>query len=153
MIDIETGEIVCSGLSMPHSPRWHEGRLWVLNSGTGELGTIDSGSLSFEPVCFCPGYLRGLAFLDKRFAIVGLSKPRENRTFSGLPLDAALQRHNIAARCGLYVVDLMTGDVAHSVTIEGVVSELYEVVVVPGVTQPSMVGLNSEDQKRTISIE
>jgi uncharacterized protein (TIGR03032 family) len=152
VIDVETGEIVCSGLSMPHSPRWHGGRLWVLNSGTGELGRINLDTRAFEPVCFCPGYLRGLAFLDNRFAIVGLSKPRENKTFSGLPLDAALKKHNIASRCGLYVVDIISGDVAHSVTMEGIVSELYEVAVIPGVTQPSMVGLNSEDQKRTISI-
>src|SRR5882672_669465 len=153
VIDVESGETVCSGLSMPHSPRWHDGQLWVLNSGSGELGRIDLGSRKFEPVCFCPGYLRGLAFIDKRYALVGLSKPRENRTFSGLPLDGALRARNIAARCGLYIVDITTGDIAHSVTIEGIVSELYEVSVIPGVRQPSMIGLTSEEQKRTISIE
>jgi hypothetical protein len=26
---------------MPHSPRWHEGRLWLLESGTGQLVLID----------------------------------------------------------------------------------------------------------------
>jgi len=71
----------------------------------------------------------------------------------GLPLDAALRARNIAARCGLYIVDITTGDIAHSVTIEGIVSELYEVNVIPSVRQPSMIGLNSEEQKRTISIE
>ena len=152
VLDIETGEIVCSGLSMPHSPRWHDGKLWVLNSGKGELGRVDPATGSFEAVCFCPGYLRGLAFAGDRFALVGLSKPRENRTLSGLPLDSALRERNISARCGLYVVDTRTGDVAHSVTIEGIVTELYEVAVIQGVRQPSMIGLNSEEQKRTISI-
>ena len=38
VIDIETDEIVCEGLSMPHSPRWANGKLWVLNAGTGHLG-------------------------------------------------------------------------------------------------------------------
>src|SRR5215471_3956211 len=153
VVDVESGEIVCRGLSMPHSPRWHAGRLWVLNSGSGELGRIDLAAKKFEPVCFCPGYLRGLAFIDKQFAIVGLSKPRENRTFAGLPLDAALKARNIGARCGLYVVDTTTGDIAHSVTVEGIVSELYEVAVIPGARQPSMIGINSEEQKRTISVE
>jgi len=87
-----------------------------------------------------------------RFALVGLSKPRENRTFAGLPLDAALHERNIAARCSLYVVDTRTGDIAHSVGIEGVVTELYDVTVIPDAKQPSMIGLNSEEQKRTISI-
>src|SRR3972149_11093012 len=41
VIDVSTDEIIAQGLSMPHSPRWHEGKLWVLNSGTGELLTID----------------------------------------------------------------------------------------------------------------
>jgi len=153
VVDVSSGEIVCSGLSMPHSPRWHEGRLWLLNSGTGELGYVDLQARSFKPVCFCPGYLRGLDFIDKKYALVGLSKPRENRTFSGLALDGALKQRNIAARCGLYVVDTSTGDVAHSVTIEGIVSELYEVAVIPGIRQPSMIGPNSEEQKRTVSVE
>ncbi|SIN60007.1 TIGR03032 family protein [Parasphingorhabdus marina DSM 22363] len=41
VIDVESGAIVCEGLSMPHSPRWHDGKLWVLNSGTGELGYVE----------------------------------------------------------------------------------------------------------------
>lgn len=153
VIDIDSGEIVCSGLSMPHSPRWHDGRLWVLNSGTGQLGRINFESRTFEPVCFCPGYLRGLNFIDRRFALVGLSKPRNDHTFSGLPLQDALQQRNVTARCGIYVVDTATGDIAHSVTIEGIVTELYDVAVVPGVRQAAMVGLISEEQKRTISVE
>ena len=35
VIDVATNEIVCRGLSMPHSPRLHDGTLYVLNSGTG----------------------------------------------------------------------------------------------------------------------
>ncbi|MSP95185.1 MAG: DUF4915 domain-containing protein [Alphaproteobacteria bacterium] len=151
-MDVGSDTIICTGLSMPHSPRWHAGRLWVLNSGTGELGRIDIAAGRFEPVCFCPGYLRGLSFIGEHFALVGLSKPREDRALSGLALDEALSRHAIAPRCGVYIVDLKTGDVAHSVTIEGIVGELYEVAVLPGVRQPSMVGLDSEEQKRTISI-
>jgi len=153
VVDVDTGEIVCAALSMPHSPRWHGGRLWVLNSGTGELGWADLASRSFRPLCFCPGYLRGLAFVGGRFALVGLSKPRENRTFSGLPLDVALKERNVSARCGFYVIDTTSGDVLHSVMIEGLATELYEVAVIPDVRQPAMVGLASEEQKRTISVE
>ncbi len=89
VIDVATNEIVCAGLSMPHSPRLHDGKLWVLNSGTGEFGWVDTAARRFVPVAFCPGYARGLTFAGG-CAIVGLSLPRENRTFQGLPLDAAL---------------------------------------------------------------
>lgn len=91
VIDVAANRIVCEGLSMPHSPRWHQGELWLLNSGTGELGVVadlDSGMGHFEPRMFCPGFLRGLSF-HRGHAFVGLSKPRYKR-FEGLPLDARL---------------------------------------------------------------
>ena len=56
IIDIETDKIVAEGLSMPHSPRWHDGKLWIVNSGTGELGTINLKTKKFEPMAFCPGF-------------------------------------------------------------------------------------------------
>ena len=75
--------------SMPHSPRLYGGRLWLLNSGTGELGVIDRAAGAFTPVCLCPGYARGLAFIG-RHAVIGLSRPRRNQTFAGLALDRRL---------------------------------------------------------------
>src|SRR5688572_22956696 len=71
VIDVASGAIVAEGLSMPHSPRLHGGRLWLLNSGTGEFGWVDPASGRFEPVAFCPGYARGLAFVGGR-AVIGL---------------------------------------------------------------------------------
>lgn len=152
VIDVASGKTVCTGLSMPHSPRLHGGRLYVLNSGAGEFGQVDLGSGRFEPIAFCPGYLRGLTFLAGH-AIVGLSEPRENRTFAGLPLQERLAAEGVAPRCGLYVIDLATGDVAHWLRIEGFVTELYDVVALPGIVRPSMIGFRSDEIRRTISIE
>jgi uncharacterized protein (TIGR03032 family) len=152
VLDVSSGEIVARGLSMPHSPRWHEGRLYVLNSGAGEFGTIDLATGKFEAICFCPGYARGLA-IRGQFAVIGLSTCRENRTFSGLPLDDALEAKNVNPRCGLLVVDLRTGDIAHSLTIEGVVRELYDVAILPAVQMPSALGFKTEEIWRTITIE
>jgi uncharacterized protein (TIGR03032 family) len=100
VIDVSSGQSVCAGLSMPHSPRLHEGELFVLNSGAGELGRVDRAAGRFAPIAFLPGYLRGLAFLEGK-AIVGLSEPRENRTFAGLALQKRLDRHAVVPRCGL----------------------------------------------------
>lgn len=151
VVDVASGEIVAHGLSMPHSPRIVGGRLFLLNSGAGEIGVVDLANGKFEPICFCPGYARGLA-VHGNFAVVGLSTCRENRTFSGLPLDDALAQKNAQPRCGLLVVDLRTGDVVHSLTIEGVVRELYDVAVLPGVRMPSALGFKSEEIRRTITI-
>jgi uncharacterized protein (TIGR03032 family) len=152
VIDVESGEIVAEGLSMPHSPRLHAGRLWLLSSGAGEFGFVDPASGRFEPVAFCPGYARGLAFIEG-FAVVGLSLPRDNRTFSGLPLDAALQTRDTEPRCGLAVIDLASGDIRAWVRIEGVVRELYDVAVLPGVRRPSLIGFKSDEVRFVISID
>ena len=40
----------------------------------------------------------------------------------------------------------------HTINFEGIVTELYDVVVLPGVKQPAMVGPTSEEVKRTLSI-
>ena len=148
-------EVVLDGLSMPHSPRWHDagdgGRLWLLDSGTGWFGHTDLEAGRFERVTFCPGYSRGLAFCG-RFAIIGLSKPRQNRTFTGLPLDKELVRREGEPRCGLMVVDLRTGDAVHWLRIEGVVEELYDVAVLPGVRRPMAIGLKTDEIRRIITV-
>lgn len=152
VIDVASGEVVASGLSMPHSPRLRDGRLWLLNSGTGEFGWIDPASGQFTAVAFCPGYARGLAFMGN-YAIVGLSLPRENQTFLGLALDAALLRHDADARCGLLVIDLRSGDTVEWVRIEGPISELFDVVALPGVRCPAAIGTKGNDIRRVISID
>lgn len=152
VIDVRSQEVVADGLSMPHSPRLRDGRLWLLNSGTGELGFVDLASGRFEAVAFCPGYARGLAFIGDH-AVIGLSLARENRTFSGLPLDEALKERDTAARCGLAVVDLKRGDMVGWVRIEGVVRELYDVAVLPDVVRPSLIGFKSDDVRYVISID
>jgi len=147
VISIADNELVASGLSMPHSPRWYRDRLWLLNSGTGEFGTVDLNSGTFEAIAFCPGYLRGLAFHGD-FAIVGLSKPRENKTFMGLELDDRLASQGVKPRCGLYVIDLRTGDIVHNLRVEGIVEELYDVAVLPEVRRPMAIGFRSDEIRR-----
>jgi uncharacterized protein (TIGR03032 family) len=125
--------------------------LWVLNSGTGMLGSIDPAGGPFVPLAFCPGYLRGLAFSGD-YAVVGLSRPRHDKTFGGLALEQELAQRGAEARCGLSVIDLRTGDTNHWVRLEGLVSELYDVVMLPGVTRPTLFGFKNDEIHRTLSI-
>ena len=152
VVDVVSGQIVAEGLSMPHSPRLHNGRLWLLNSGEGQFGWIDPVTGRFHPVAFCPGYARGLAFVGK-YAVIGLSLARETRTFQGLGLDRALADKATDARCGLLIVDTETGDTVEWVRIEGVVRELFDVAVLPGIRCPSLIGLKGDDVLRVLSID
>lgn len=151
VMDVELNEVVCRGLSMPHSPRWHEGELYVHNSGRGEFGRVNLDSGTFESIAFCPGYLRGMAFMSD-VAVVGLSLPRGNKTFSGLELDEALGERQVNPKCGLYFIDLASGDVIHQVIFGGLVTELYDVAVLSQVRQPSAISPLSDEVKRAIKL-
>jgi uncharacterized protein (TIGR03032 family) len=150
VIDVSNGARVASGLSMPHSPRLHKGKLWLLNSGTGEFGFIDAGK--FQSVAFCPGYARGLSFIGD-FAVIGLSLPRDNRTFQGLPLDAALKREGAEPRSGLVVVDIKNGETVGWIRLEGVVQELYDVAAFPGIRNAALIGFKTDEITRVISMD
>jgi uncharacterized protein (TIGR03032 family) len=151
ILDVTSGEAVATGLSMPHSPRLYDGRLWVLNSGKGELCEIDPSDGTVAPVAFCPGYARGLAFIG-RYAVVGLSRPRRNQTFEGLELDDRLSAKDAAPRCGLLVIDIDSGHSVEWLRFEHTVDELYDVAILPGVRQPEAVGFRGEDIKRRVTV-
>jgi uncharacterized protein (TIGR03032 family) len=151
VIDVRDNRVIASGMSMPHSPRFYGDRLWVLNSGAGDFGSIDLSSGNFQPRTFCPGYLRGLSFVST-YAVTGLSQPRHDKTFSGLPLDDALRAKGCEARCGLQIIDLRSGDVAHWLRIEGLVSELYDVAVLPNVVRPMALGFKTDEIDRLLTI-
>jgi uncharacterized protein (TIGR03032 family) len=149
VIDIASGRIVCEGLSMPHSPRWHDGRLWLLNSGAGDFGYVDFASGKFVAVARCPGFARGLAFVGHH-AVIGLSKLRDNAFSAGLPLAPYLRDQRIKETCGLLVIDTRTGQLAHWLTIEGVVNELYDVAFLPGVRKPFTPGFSMPELHRAL---
>jgi uncharacterized protein (TIGR03032 family) len=151
VIDVETDEIVCEGLSMPHSPRWANGKLWVLNAGTGHLGYVDFETKSFVPTAWFPGFLRGLSIIGN-VAAVGLSKPR-NQRFEGLQLDEELKAHDAEPWCGVQIVSLTNGDVMHWIRFEGDISEIFDIAFLPNVRNPMMVGLRTAEIRELITFE
>lgn len=152
VIDIQTNRIVCAGLSMPHSPRWHEGRLWVLNSGRGELGEVEfdaNGMGGFVPRVFCPGFARGLAIRGK-YAFVGLSKPRYER-FEGLKLDARLAKADSDPWCGIQIIDLDSKTCVDWLRLDGPVAELYDLELLPGHLCPLAIAPGTPEAANTIT--
>ena len=136
LIDVGTGQVVRDQLSMPHSPRWHQERLWVLNSGTGELLIVDPASGRCDAVCMLPGYLRGLCFVGP-YAVIGLSKIREKHIFGGLPVQKRCEKLS----CGLAVVDCRSGAQVGMFEYTVGCEELYDVQFLPGVYRPMILNL------------
>jgi uncharacterized protein (TIGR03032 family) len=151
VIDIETDEIVCEGLSMPHSPRWANRKLWVLNAGTGHLGWVDFATRKFVPLAFFPGFLRGLSIVGN-VAAVGLSKPR-NQRFEGLQLDEELRKRDSDPWCGVQIVSLTNGDVSNWIRFEGDISEIFDISFLPNVRNPMMIGLRTSEIRDLITFE
>jgi len=129
VMTVPDGKIVAQGLAMPHSPRWYDQRLWVLNSGQGELGYIGAGG-TFEPVATLPGYLRGLCFVGP-YAVVGMCQIREQHIFGGLPVTKKFEQ----LLCGLAVVDLRSAAPIATVVFTSGCQEVFDVDFVPGVTR------------------
>lgn len=134
ILDVASGQVVARGFAMPHSPRVYQGRLFVLDSGTGRLVVVDEKSGQVDTVARLPGYTRGLA-LHGPFAFVGLSRIRETATFGGVPI--AEQRDQL--KCGFAAVHLPTGNLAHLEFKSGV-EEIFDVQVLPGVRCPALSG-------------
>ncbi len=144
VLDVVSGEAVASGLSMPHSPRLRDGKLWLVQSGTGEFGFIELNTGKFVSVCFLQGFARGVAFIGE-YAVIGLSRPRDLAEFSELKVSTRLQRESVMPKCGIAVVNLKTGDVEHTLEIDGVVEEIYDVAILPGVRRPMALGFKTNE--------
>ncbi|MBK9266747.1 MAG: DUF4915 domain-containing protein [Polyangiaceae bacterium] len=138
VIDVVTGKVVIDGLCMPQSPRVYQDKLWLHNAGTGYFGFVDFDRRVFEPIAFCPGILEGLAFWGHH-AVMGLSLPRSPEQIAGLPFVKNLAEKGAAARCGVQVVDLRSGEVSHWIRLEGDFREVRGVAVLAGIKKPLVV--------------
>ena len=147
LIDIDSNAVITRGLSMPHSPRWHDGRLWVLESGTGGLAQVDRATGRRETVARLPGFARGLALVGP-YAFVGLSKIRKTSAMDGVPL--AERRDEL--KCGVAAVDLRSGQIIGLLEFQTAVEEIFDVQLLPGLRFPELIGFQKEAVQHTFVI-
>lgn len=170
--DITNNKLVCKDICMPHSPRWHQNRLWVLESGTGYLGYVDfTTSITsknpltdeeethhkFIPLVFIPGYLRGLSFIGSKYALVGSSLDRHEKVFQDIPLGVNIKKKGVTAKCGVFIIDLDSQDVIHEVvfnqTVKNPINEIYDVCSIPGAKRVIAENVNDGKLLRSYKIE
>jgi uncharacterized protein (TIGR03032 family) len=75
VVDVDSDEIVVSDLSQPCAPRWHDRRLWLLESGRRALCELELATGASRTVAELPGLPTGLA-LAGGVAVVCLSPAR-----------------------------------------------------------------------------
>jgi len=126
LMRVSDNRIIADGLSMPHSPRWYQDKLWYLESGAGQLCTVNEQTGQRTVIAQLPGFTRGLDFVG-RYAFIGLSQVRETAIFSGLPLTS-----QVAERfCGVWVVDIENGQTIAYVIFTGSVQEIFALQILP----------------------
>lgn len=126
LMDVPSGAVLCRNLSMPHSPRWYGGRLWVCESGSGTIGYVDTNTGRYEAVAAVPGFTRGLDFVGG-LAFVGLSQVRQSAVFGSIPITDRLAPDE--RTCGVCVVDLRRGQAIALLKFESGVHEVFAVSV------------------------
>jgi uncharacterized protein (TIGR03032 family) len=146
VMHVDSNEIILRGLSMPHSPRWHDGALWLLNSGAGELLRLDPARGQADVVCALPGYLRGLTFVGP-YALIGLCKIREKQIFGGLPIET---RHPKLS-CGVSVVDSRNGRQAGFFEFTTGCTEIFDIRFLPGRTRPSVINMQMPQWQQAVN--
>jgi uncharacterized protein (TIGR03032 family) len=148
LMEVPSGRAVARGLSMPHSPRWHAGKLWVLESGTGRRLQVNPDDGQTRAIADLPGFARGLVFCE-RYAFVGLSKIRPTSAMDGVPL--AERRDEL--KCGIAVVDVVGGGrLCAMLEFESAVEEIFDVQLLPGRRFPDVVGFQKDTIQHTFII-
>ena len=148
VMSVPDGRIIADGLCMPHSPRWNNNSLLVLESGTGRLQQIDPASgVRHVAADGLQGFARGLGIFGP-YAFIGLSKIRATSAMNGVPL--AERRNEL--KSGVAVVDLRTGRVIASVDFETAVEEVFDVQVLAGSRFPEVLGFQKETVQNTFVV-
>src|SRR6266542_2120119 len=135
LMEVSSGQVISRGLSMPHSPRLHDGRLWLLESGTGQLVLVDPATGCRQRIAELPGF-------------VGLSKIRPTSAMDGVPL--AQRREQL--KCGVAVVDLRSGQVIAFLEFQTAVEEIFDVQLLPGLRFPEVIGFQQETIQHTFVV-
>jgi uncharacterized protein (TIGR03032 family) len=133
LIEVSSGRTLVRDLSLPHSPRVQVDRIYFLHSGHGELAVADPGTGETTTVAPLPGVARGMA-INEKFAFVGLSKARPS--LDGVPI---VERRDQLI-CGLWVIDLRTGQTAGHLEFTAGVEEVFDVQLLPGIVSPYISG-------------
>ncbi len=127
LMDVAKNQVLLRGLSMPHSPRLYDGKLWVLESGEGALAQVDLAKGRWQKIAQLPGFTRGMDFAGP-LAFIGLSQVRESAVFSGIPLVDRLPKDE-DRQCGIWVVNMQSGETVAFLRFEAGVQEIFAVQV------------------------
>jgi uncharacterized protein (TIGR03032 family) len=150
LLSVPRGDVIASGLSMPHSPRIVGDHVMLIESGRGALVRVDAATGKKDDIAFCPGFARGLSIIGD-VVVITLSLPREI-SLRDIPLGDELSRRDAEPRCGLLFIDLRSGQHVGWLTFEGRITELFDVVWLPAIICPTALGIGTDEVRGNIRV-
>ncbi|RHW78067.1 TIGR03032 family protein [Colwellia sp. RSH04] len=140
LMDVEANSILLEGLAMPHSPRWHNDRVYYCNSGQGQICSYHPQTKVNTILAEVPGFTRGMDFYGP-IMFVGLSKVRETDVTSPAPLATKYDE----THSGLWLFDTnekneegLMKEIGH-IKFTGNVDQIYDVAVIPNASFPELI--------------
>lgn len=146
ILDVETNQVICDELPMPHSPRIYNGELYCLLSADGQLVRINVENGSYEIMHDFNGYVRGMAKYDD-YLFVGLSKIRKKgSSFGDLPIAQK------SIKCGIDILHFPTMSKVAQIQYQTSVEELYDVKILEGMSRPNVLSTMKDDFRKALVI-
>lgn len=145
VMDVPSNTIIAEGLSMPHSPRIIDGKLYLLESASGYLVCVDTANGKKETVVSLNGFARGMDRAGD-FVFVGLSRLRkQSAAFRDLPIAQK------SLFCGVVVIHLPSARIVAELRYENSVDEIYDVRLMPGMKRPGMVSTQKAEHRLALT--
>lgn len=145
IVHVPSGEVVLSGLAMPHSPRLYDGKLYFTLAATGDFCCADPAAGTYEVITRVPGFARGVARLGD-YVFIGHSRLRKKHMFGDLPLV------DTPHYAGVVVLHLPSGNVAGGIRYHTTCEEIYDVHVLAGIQRPGILGVMDETHRLGLHI-
>lgn len=145
LMDVKKQEIILDGLPMPHSPRYIDGKIYLLLSATGEVVVFDPETKELDKLFDVPGFARGFV-MHGDYIFVGFSKIRDtNPVFKGTKVQ------DKAVTAGVIVYHIPTGGVVGSMHYKGLVEEIYDIAVLD-VKRPTLLMPENDIHRQAINL-
>ncbi|MEJ2043082.1 MAG: TIGR03032 family protein [Reinekea sp.] len=139
LIDVQRDEIVLDGMWMPHSPRVYQGKVYLCNSGYGEVICYDPVTKKSKVILTLPGFTRAITFWGG-YMLVCCSKIRQSDAKAKMPV-ADRVNENYA---GVYIVNLTDYSIVAYNRFDGDVSQLYDIAIIPDSQHPMVPSMNDQ---------
>jgi uncharacterized protein (TIGR03032 family) len=145
LMEVPSGEIILSNLAMPHSPRFYNQALYLLESGTGNLIKVNVEEKNSEIVFNFNCFVRGLSF-SNNLAFIGKSKIRENSTDFN-----QLEVKDNSLNAGLIIFCMQSLSIIGEINYTAAIQELYDVQILEDTANAVIITKEIEEYRNIIT--